>query len=74
MFHTCYFTLTAGKIKHILWEWNGKGILEAYSWYPSDFTQYVFPFLILYPLSAINFIHKYNYVTSLVDYSSNSLN
>ena len=73
MFHTFHFTLTAGKIKHILWEWNGKETLEAYSWYPSDFTQYVFPWF--YILSVpINFIHKYNYVMSLVDYSSKSLN
>ena len=48
--------------------------MEAYSWCPSDFTQYVFPFLILYPLNVVNFIHKYNNVTSLEDYSSKSLN
>lgn len=74
MFHTRYHNLLLVKLSTFYGSENGKGILEAYSWYPSDFTQYVFPFLILYPLSVINFIHKYNNVMSLEDYSSKSLN
>lgn len=60
--------LVAGGIKCILCESSGKGLLEAYSWFPiSPHAPCPFTNFALYPFPVINHSHEYDNMLSPVN-------
>lgn len=52
-------------MKHILCDSTGKGFLEAYAWFPLDFTSCIFPpLLVWFCFAVINYSHKYDCILS----------
>lgn len=61
-------THVAAGIKCTLCDKNGRGLLEAYSWFTQDFAPFAFPFadFASYPFPVTSHSHEYDYVLSSV--------